>query len=105
VKQSTPWGAKQNTPGRHSRDFSTYNMGKIITGGEGKTYSARHCEVHAALKKEIETTYICKFYVLPLQRGSFFEIYHLIRYCKPLYMQFLQYWVQKYHLYSETVRI
>jgi hypothetical protein len=41
-KQSTPRGPKWDTPGKHSMDFSTNKLGKIVAGGEGKkTYPAR----------------------------------------------------------------
>jgi hypothetical protein len=100
-KQSTPRGPKWDIPGRHSKDFSTHKLGKIAAGGEDKKkYPARECEVCAAHKKQCETTYICKFYVVLLHRGSCFEIYHLIRYCQTLNMQFQQYWVQTYRVYT-----
>jgi len=74
-KQSTPRGPKWDTPGKHSMDFSTNKLGKIVAGGEGKkTYPARECEVYAAHKKQSENRYICKLYIVLLHRGSCFEI-------------------------------
>jgi hypothetical protein len=93
-------------PRQPLRDFSTHKLDKIDAGGDGKKkYTARGCEVHVAHKKQSETGYICELYVVPLHRESCFETYHLIRYSETPYMQFLQYWVQKYHVHSPTVII
>jgi hypothetical protein len=71
-KQLTPRRPKWDSPGTHSRDFSTHKLGKNVAGGDGKKkYTARECEVHAAHKKQSETGYICKLYVVPLHRESF----------------------------------
>jgi len=68
-----------------------------------KKYPARQCTVCTAQKKQSETTYICKFCIVLLHKVSCYEKYHSIRNCQPLFMKFLQYWGQEYHLYSQLV--
>jgi len=60
-------------------DFRIHKLEKIVGGGQGKKKSpARQCKVCAAHKKQRETTYICKFCVVPLHKGSCFEKYHSV---------------------------
>jgi hypothetical protein len=64
-KQRTPRGPK---------------VEKIVAGGKGKKqYPVRQCKVCAAHKKRSATRYICKFCIVPLQKGSCFEKYHTLR--------------------------
>jgi hypothetical protein len=76
----------------------------MVAGGEGKEkYPARQCDGCAEHKKGSETAYICKFCVVPLHKGPCFERYHSLRNYWKLYVQFLQYWVQEFHLYCQIV--
>jgi len=78
-KQTTPRGPKQDLPGRLFSDFRIHKLEKIVGGGEGKKKCpVRQCKVCAAHKKRSETRYICKFYVVPLHKGSCFEKYHSV---------------------------
>jgi hypothetical protein len=95
----------RNPPSKLSADFSKHKLDKTVAGGKGKKkHPARQYKVCAAPKKWSETTRSCKFYIVLLHKGSCFEKYHSIRNYKTLYMQFLQDWVQEYHLYSQTAR-
>jgi len=78
-KQTTPRVPKQDPPGRLSGDFRIHKLEKFVGGGKGKRkYPARQCKVCAVHKKRNETTYICKFCVVPLDRGSCFEKYQSV---------------------------
>jgi hypothetical protein len=56
-------------PGRLTRDFSKHTLDKIAAGGEGKKkYPTRHCKVHAGHNNRSETSYICKFCIVPLHK-------------------------------------
>ena len=78
-KQTTPKGPKYDPPGRLCSDFRTHELEKIVCGGVRKRkYPARQCKFCAAQKKRSETRYICKFYVVPLQKGSCFDKYHSV---------------------------
>jgi hypothetical protein len=103
-RQPAPRGPKQDPPCRLFRDFSKHKLDKIVAGGESKKkYPSRWCKGCAEHKKRSETTYICKFCIFPLHRGSCFEKYHSLRNYWNLYVQFLQYWVQEFHLYHQIV--
>jgi hypothetical protein len=85
-------------------DFSKHKLDKIVAGGQGmKKYPARQCRGCAEHKKRNETTYVCKFCVVPLHKGSYFERYHSLRNCWNLYVHLLQYWVQEFRLYRQIV--
>jgi hypothetical protein len=71
--------------------------------GQGKKYPARQGKGSAEHKKQSETTYICKFCIVPLHKGSCFERYHSPSNYWNLYVQFLPYWVQEFHLYCQMV--
>jgi hypothetical protein len=76
-RQPAPRGPKQDHPCRLFGDLSKHKQDKIVAGGEGKKkYPARQCKECAEHKKRNETTYICKFRVFPLHKGSCFERYH-----------------------------
>jgi len=74
-------GGLNKTCQADSLGISEYtNLKKIVVGGEGKKkYPARQCKMCAAHKKHSETGYICKFYVIPLHKGSYFEKYHSVK--------------------------
>jgi len=76
-KQKTPRGLKQDLPGRLSRDFRTHKLEKIV-GGENRSIlqDSVKCVLH---KKQSETRYICKFYVVPLHKEICFEKYHSVK--------------------------
>ena len=97
-------GVNRNPPRRLSADFSKHKLDKTVADGKGKKYPAKQYKVCAAPKKWSETTCSCKFYIVLFHKGSCFEKYHSIRNYETLYMQFLQDWVQEYHLYSQTAR-
>jgi hypothetical protein len=79
-KQTTPRVPKLDPPGRHSGDFRTHKLEKIVAGWKGeKKYPVRQCKVCAAQKKRSATRYICKFCSFPLHKGSCFERYHTLR--------------------------
>jgi hypothetical protein len=85
-------------------DFNKHKLDKIGAGWEGKKkYPGRQCKGCAEHKKRSEITYICKSYVVPLHKGSFLEKYHSLRNYWNLYEQFLQYWVQEFHLYCQII--
>jgi len=76
-KHTTPMGPKQDLPSRLSGDFRILKLEKIVGGGEGRRkYPARPCKVCATHKKQSETRYICKFCIVLLHKGSYFEKYH-----------------------------
>jgi hypothetical protein len=67
-------------------DFSKHKLDKIVAGGKGKKkYPARQYKVCAAHKKRSETTCSCKFYIVLLHKGCYFEKYHSIRNYETLY--------------------
>ena len=75
-KQTTPRVPKLDPPGRHSGDFRTHKLEKIVAGGKGeKKYPVRQC----AQKKRSATRYICKFCSVPLHKGYCFERYRILR--------------------------
>ena len=102
-KQPTPNCPKQVPHIRLYTDFSKHELDKIVAGGESKQYPTRQWKVHAADKNQRETGHNCKFCIAPHHKGSCFKKYYSIRNWQTLYMQFIQYWVQEYHLYSQTV--
>ncbi|GFG28455.1 hypothetical protein Cfor_11355 [Coptotermes formosanus] len=58
-------------------DFSKHKLDKIFAGGEGKKkYPARQGKGCAEHTKRSETTYICKFCVVRLHKGSCLERRH-----------------------------
>jgi hypothetical protein len=74
-KQATQRATKQDPP-----DFRIHKLEKIVADGDGrKKYPASHCKVCAAREKESETSYICKFCIVPFHKLSFFEKYHSVR--------------------------
>jgi hypothetical protein len=76
---------------------------KTVADGEcKKKYPGIHGKQCAEYKKRSETTYICKFCVVPLHKGSCFERYHSSRNYWDLYVRFLQYWIQEFNLYRES---
>jgi hypothetical protein len=97
-KQPTSSCPKQVPQVRLYRDFSIHELDKSVAGGEGKQYPTRQCNVHAADKKQRKTEYNCKFCIIPNHKGSCFKKYYSIRNWQPLYVQFIQYLVQEYHL-------
>jgi len=63
---------------------------KNFGGGEGKRKCpARQCKVCAAHKLS-GTRYICKFYVVPLYKGSCFEKYHSVTYYQTIFCYTIQ---------------
>jgi len=102
--QTTPRGPKQDPLGRLFGDFRRHKLEKLVGGGEGKRkYPLRQRKVCAAHKKQSETRYICKFYVVPLHKGSCFEKYHSTMSYKTIYMQFLQSGAQERNLECQTI--
>ena len=99
-RQPTPKGPKLHPRGRLYRDFSKNKLDKTDAGGEGKLHSARQYRVCAAHKKRSETRYTDIFV-----NSAFFCFTKglVLRNCRTVCMQLLQYWVQEYHLYSQTV--
>jgi hypothetical protein len=78
-ENQTPRVPKKDPPGRLSGDFRIHEHEKMFGGGEGnKKYPARQCKICAAHKKRSETRNICKFCVVPLHKGSYFEKYHSV---------------------------
>jgi hypothetical protein len=70
---------KQDQPGRLSSDIRINKLEKIVGGWEGKKkYPVRQCKACAAHKMGSETRNICKFCVVPLHKGSYFEKYHSV---------------------------
>jgi hypothetical protein len=55
------------------------------------------------IRSEVKLRTFVKFCVFPLHNGSWFEKYHSLRNYWNLYAQFLQYWVQEFHLYRQIV--
>jgi hypothetical protein len=77
--QKTQRGPKQDQPGRPSGDFRIQKREKMFAGWErNKKDAARQCKVCAARKKGSESRNICKFCIVPLQKGSCFEKYHSV---------------------------
>jgi hypothetical protein len=102
--QPVPRGPQQDPQCRLFGDFSKHKLDKIVAGGEGKKkYPARQCKECAKHKKRSEATYICKFCVAALHKGSCLERYHPLRNHWNLYVQFLQYWAQEFHLYRQMI--
>jgi len=78
-KQTTPRWSKQDPPRRLSGDFRIHKLKKNFADGEEKNkYPARQCKVSAAHTKRSETRHICKFCVVLLHKGSYFEKYHSV---------------------------
>jgi hypothetical protein len=103
-RQPARRGPKQDPPCRLFGDFSKHKLDKIVAGGEGKKkYPARQCKGCTEHKKRSETTYICKFGVVLLHKGSCFEKYHSLKNYWTFCTQFRQYRLQEFHLYSQIV--
>jgi hypothetical protein len=73
--QTTPRGPKLDPPGRFFGDFKAHKLQKNCWW-EGGGSPLRHRKVCAAHKKRIATRYICKFCIVPLYKGPWFEKYH-----------------------------
>jgi hypothetical protein len=101
--QPAPRRPKRDAPCRLFGDLSKHKLDKTVPGEEGKKYPARECKGCAEHKKRSEATYVCKFCVFPRHRGSCFERYRSLRNYWNLYMQFLQYWIQEFHLYRQIL--
>jgi hypothetical protein len=94
----------RNPQSRLSANFSKHTLDKIVACGKGKKkYPARQYKVCAAHKKWSKTTCSCKFYIVLLTKGVVLRNITQLGTMR-LYMQFLQDWVQEYHLYSQTAR-
>jgi hypothetical protein len=79
-------------------------LGRKVVEEDGKKYPARQCK-GCAEHKQSETTHMCKFCVVPLHKGSYFEKHHSLKNYWTFCTQFCQYRVQEFHLYSQIVRI
>jgi hypothetical protein len=77
--QPVPSRPKQEPPCRQFRDFSKHKPDKLLDGGEGKKYPARQCKGCKEHMEQSETTYICKFCIVTLHKGSCFEKYHSLK--------------------------
>ena len=76
--------------------------GQNCCWGEGMT-PAQQRKLCAAHTKRSETRYICELKVVTLQKGLVFRNTTQITNCLILCTQFLQYWIQEFHLYSQIV--
>jgi hypothetical protein len=84
-------------------DFSKHKLDKnLLVGRARRSILEDSVKDVRNIRSEVKL-YICKFCVVLLHKGSFLERYHSLRNYWNLYVQFLQYWVQEFHLYCQII--
>ena len=89
-----------------SRDFSKHKLDKTVDEEGKKKYLARQCnKCKLCVRSEVQQGTFVNSALFHFTNGLILRNTSQLQTTKTLYMQRLQYWVQEYHLYSQTVRM
>jgi hypothetical protein len=88
------------------RDFNKHKLDKTVDEeGKGKYNAQQRNKCALRIRSELQQGTFVNSALLHYTNGLILRNTSRLQNTKTLHMQRLQYWVQKYHLYSQTIRI